>query len=92
MRGAVHEGLPAHDRPTPITRGSLPSVGMEGVGKIARLTVDIDVLAVKTRATFLEGFVQNSPHLSEENSNLGCAQAPRGSEVVGFAPQSASSA
>jgi hypothetical protein len=56
------------------------------VGKIASLTIHIHVLAIKTRAALVEGFVQYSPHLSQENANPGCAQAPRRGEVMGFRP------
>lgn len=86
MRGAIHEGLPAYGRSTPITRCSLPAVCVEGVGKIASLTIHIHVLAIKTRAALVEGFVQHSPHLSQENANPGWTQAPRRGEVMGFRP------
>ncbi len=50
MGGPVHERLAAQDGPTAITRCSLPAIGVEGVGEVARLTVHVHILAIETRS------------------------------------------
>jgi len=64
--GPVHEGLATHNGPASITRGSLPAIGVEGVRKVARLTVHVHILAIETRSTFDESFGQHRSNLRQE--------------------------
>ncbi len=85
-------GLATQDGPAPITRRSLPAIGVEGVGEVARLTVHVHILAIETRSAFIKSFRQDRTNLCQELTHHCGAKPLCGSEVVQLGPQSASSA
>ena len=82
MGGPVHEGLATHNRSAPITRRSLPAIGVEGVGEVARLTVHVHILTIETRSAFIQSFGQHRSNLRQQFTHRGGAKPLCGSEVV----------
>ena len=82
MRGPVHKGLATHNRPAPITRRSLPAIGVEGVSEVARLTVHIHILAIDTRSALDERLRQHRSNLCQQLTHRSGTKSLRGSEVV----------
>ena len=89
MGGAIHEALPHHHGPAAITGCSLSAVGVQRVSEIARLTVDVHVLAVKAGATLEQCFPQHLSNGFQQLCNPGGTQASGGKGVVqSCSPQS----
>ena len=86
MGGPVHEGLATHNRPAPITRRSLPAIGVEGVGEVARLTVHVHILTIETRSALDERFRQHRSNLCQQLTHRSGTKSLCRSEVVQLGP------
>jgi hypothetical protein len=79
--GAVHERLSSNNSAAAITRCSLSAIGVKGVREVARLTIHVHILAIKTCPTLGEGFGQHGSNSAKSVRTWG-RQALRGGSVV----------